>query len=251
MDTGRLVAALSAYGLPLRAALELGAEQGFRRVELDALASELDPSAFGESARRHLRKILYDLGLEPAGLSVRFPGVGLADPDTAEQRVDRLRAALELAQRLGAASTVVTLSGFDDARHGRLAEETLRVAADLADRIGAPLCVLDPQSPLQQSAQRVRACRCPALHVAMDTAWHSGPGGAAEHVGAAYLRDVRRAGQRFEEVDFGSGEVDFRSVLAGLEGAGGGATMILRPEAGGRVDALARGREYIASLSPR
>lgn len=251
MDTGRLVAALDAYALPLRAALERGASQGFRRVELSALAPELDPGACGESARRHLRKFLADLGLEPAGLSLRFPGAGLADPASAEQRLDRLRAALELASSLGARQASVTLSGFDDARSAGLAEEALRATAELADRVGTPVCVLDPRAPLDQCAQRVRACRCPALLVATDTAWHADTGAAARHIGAAYLRDVRRVGPRLEEVDFGAGEVDFRAVLAGLEGAGGGATLILRPEAGGRVDALVRGREYIASLSRR
>lgn len=253
MTAPHLLACLNSYRTDLRDALGTAVQQGYRRVEASALHADLNPRDFGESARRHLRKYLSDLGVSVDVLSANFPGLGLGDAARAAQRLDRVKAMLELAGSLRAPRALVSLSGFDDAATRELAGEMLRVVADLSDRHGIEIAVLDPLAKPEAAAERVRALGCPTLRTALDTA-HLAAAPAASAAGltaAAYLRDVTRGGEGVTEAPFGEGQVDFRGFLSSLAAGGAAPALIVRTDTLRAVDALARGREYISSLCGR
>lgn len=252
----RLSAWLPAYRLDLRAALQAAADQRYRRVHASALTGDLQPDQFSRSARRHLRKVLNDLGLQLEGLAAEFPGGGLADPLQAEHRAEQLQQTLELCADLGVRRSAVNIvgAGRDSAEAG-LSAEMLAVVAELADRFGVETAVQDPVSTPGELAKRLRALGCPSLRTALDTAALAGRAEQADEatglIGALYLRDVQRRGERIEETPFGYGEVDFPHVLALPDAVEQRASLIVRPELAGGVDALRQGREYITSLYNR
>ncbi len=130
MDAERLAAWLDSYRVGLRDSLEVAAEQGFALAQTDTVRGELNPHEFSESARRHLRKFVNGLGLRIDALAADFPGAGLADPADAERRVEHFRDLLRLCRDLQVPRALVTLTGFDSPRTGRLAEELLGVVAE-------------------------------------------------------------------------------------------------------------------------
>lgn len=241
---------LDSYGVALRPALQQATEGGFHRVHATALR-DLDAREFTRSARRHLGRHLRDLGLQLGSLTLDFSGRGLAEPDQAADRVERLAPTLELCRDLGVAQAGVTLAGFHDDRAGPLALELLEVVADVADRFGVPVAVRDPTGALNRDPAPLRALRCPQLLLAADTAAMPRTTEVADSldlVATAYLRDIRQHGTRHEEVPYGQGDVDFPAWLAGLATLPRRPELVVRRDAGAGVDALRQGREYIESL---
>jgi sugar phosphate isomerase/epimerase len=255
MASRRLAAWLDSYGAGLRGGLDLAAGQGYALVHADAARGELEPRQFPGSARRHLRRYLVDLGLQMDGLALDYPGLGLADPAYADQRVEQLKYLLEMCVDLRVPQAVVSLSGLADPRTAPLARELLGVVGDLADRCGIDVAVREPDSLPGLAAEQVRALGCPRLGIALDTAQLAPEPQAATPVAdlvrAVYLRDVRRGAGGFEEVAFGQGEVDFRALLARLDAAHTGASLVVRHAPEGGVDGLRQGREYMHSLIGR
>lgn len=255
MSSGRLSAWLDSYRLGLRDALQCAVGQGYRFVQANAARGELEAREFSRSARRHLRKYLQDLGLQLDALSADYPGLGLADPRHADARINHLKHVLELCADLHVRRAAVSLSGFDDQRTAPLARELLGIVADLSDRCGVTTSVLDPAATPESSARLVRSVGCAGLRLALDTA-HLSPtlaaaGQYADLVGVVYLRDIHRRGEHVEEVPFGQGEVDFPSLLAGLDAGGSDASLVVRRDAEAGVDALREAREYMLALLGR
>lgn len=253
-----LAAWLNAYRSDLRDALSRAAGDGFRAADTAIGRGFLEPADFGASAQRHLRKTLRDMGLRLDGVAVLTPGAGLADPQHASERMDRLRETVALGTALGVPRVTVNLSGFDDPRQGPLATELLAAVAELSDRFGVQIAVHDPLAPPDQTAARLSALGCPTMSLALDTARQVGPAQAADVVrmtGALHLRDVRRRQDGFEETAFGEGDVDFREWLAGLAAADRPPALVVRSDGARGVDALRQGREYIerirAGAAPR
>lgn len=246
---------LDSFGLDLRQALQSAARLGFHAVHANAAARELDPREFSQSARRHLRRFLGDLGLELGALALDYPGRGLADPEHAGERLETFRNMLPLCRDLGIRRAGVSLSGFDDDHAAPLACELLTEVAEQADRWGIDTAVCDPAAGPEASAPQVRVLACPHLHIAVDTARlvPGNPDAIADLdlVRAVYLRDVRRQAERVEEVAYGQGEVDFAALLARLEVVAQQAALVLRRDTPGGVDALGQGREYMESLMGR
>lgn len=255
MNGGRLSAWLDSYRLGLRDALACAAGQGYRLVQADAGRGEMEPRELSRSARRHLRKYLQDLGLRLDGVSADYPGLGLADPRHADARVDHLKRVLELCVDLHVGRAGISLSGFDDPRTAPLAREMLGVVADLSDRCGVTTSVLDPGAAPESTAALVRSVGCAGLRLALDTRHGSttlaAAGQYADLVGLVYLCDTRRRGESAEEVPFGQGEVDFASLLAGLDAGGSDASLVVRRSADAGVDALRQAREYMVTLLGR
>jgi sugar phosphate isomerase/epimerase len=255
MHPERLAAWLDSYRAGLRGGLEAAAGQGYRFVQANAAGGDLDPRDFSASARRDLAKYLQNMGLRLDALALDYPGAGLADPTAAGERVERLRATLEMCAALRAPRVAVSLSGFEDARTGPLARELLGVVADLADRAGVDASISGGADPPAVTAAQVRLLGCPHLHVALDTARLPGTPDAvvavADTVGAVTLRDVRRAGDQYVEVPFGAGDVDFLALLGQLHAAPADVSLVVRHDAAGGVDALRQGREHMASLFNR
>ncbi|HMQ14647.1 MAG TPA: hypothetical protein PKC49_01620, partial [Phycisphaerae bacterium] len=139
-----LAAWLDSYQRALRDALDASARDGFRRIHANTVTGALDPAEFSHTARRHLSRHLLGLGLTLDGLAADFDGLGLADPRLAEQRLDHLRATLELARELRTPLALVNIGGFGDPRSEPLAIELLEQTAELADRFGVRIAVRDP-----------------------------------------------------------------------------------------------------------
>lgn len=251
MDELTLAAWLGAYRLNLRESLQTAAGQGYRLVHAPTTTGDLNPREFADSARRHLRKYLQDLGLRLDGLAVLHPGLGLADPASADVRVSELRDALALAADLGVHRTTVRVGGLDDPRTRPLAEEMFGVVADLSERFGIATAVSSTADSPADVAVRVRALGTPRVGLAVDTAQLPAGGASADWVdllALAYLRDGRRGPTAFEETPLGQGDVDFAALLAQFEAAPHAPALVVRHDGPGGVDALRRGREYMRSL---
>jgi|GEM_PF-7108194 len=248
-----LAAWLDSYHTDLRTALDCAAEQEFRYVQANAARDEFDPRAWPPSARRHLRRYLRDRGLTLQGLTLEFPGAGLADPRAADARVARLRATLEMCADLGVRRAGVTLGGRSDPATADLARELLGVVAAEADRVGVLTTVSDPADPGDLPSV-VRATGAPLLRAGFDTAVHPAGGRSVSDLAAAgdvFLRDGRRRPHGFEETEFGAGDVDFARWLADVATAAPDAGLVLRRDTPGRVDALRKGRVYMEALLGR
>jgi len=254
MSTARLAAWLDSYRAPLKDALQAAVADGYHLLEANAARGEFDPRELGTSARRHLSRYVRNLGAELTALSIEWPGLGLADPRRADQRVDQLRRVLELCADLRVRHAGVSLSGFDHPKVAPLAQELLGVVGDLADRFGVDVVVHGGQPPSDALVQSIRAAQCPSLQIGVDTGHLVAGVEAVERyaalVGSVRLRDVRPAGAQVEEVPFGQGRVDFPALLARLEGGGYGGPFVVRRDQPG-IDAMRQGREYIASLIAR
>lgn len=254
MAAAELAAWLDSYGVVLRDSLRVAASQGYRLARANTASGELDPRAFTDSARRHLRKYLRDIGLQLDGLSLHYAGAGLADAATAAERLARLKGTLELCAALDVRHAGVSLGGFDDPRSAGLAREMVGEVADLADRIGVRTAILVPAGAWESAGAHVRRLGCPALRLAVDTAALPSAdalAAAADLLGDVHLRDVRPVGERVEEVPFGQGVVDFRALLAQVAAGPTDARLIVRHDGAGGVDALRQGREYMESMIGR
>ncbi len=256
MQPPELAAWLASYRVRLRDALQQAARDGFHLLHATATEPDLDPRDLTPSAERHLARTVRDLGLRLDCLALPYPGRGLADPAAAEARVDALRRTLELCRTLGVPRAAVRLSGFEDDATRPLARELLGVVADLADRTGTSVALHGAPASLAAAAAPVRALQLPLVRLGLDTGQLGSDTPAiapyADLLGSVHLRDVRRAGERMEEVPFGAGEVDFRDLLARLAGSDyAGPLVICRSPSAPVIDALRQGREYMAGLIER
>jgi sugar phosphate isomerase/epimerase len=248
-----LAAWLDSYQRALRDALDASARDGFRRVHANTVTGAIDPAGFSHTARRHLSRHLQGLGLTLDGLAADFDGLGLADPRLAEQRLDHLRATLELARELRTPLALVNIGGFGDPRSEPLAIELLEQTADLADRFGVRIAVRDPIGASAALAGQLGRLGAPQLAAAVDSLRAAGGADEAapllDHAGIVLLRDARRHGSRLEETAYGAGDVDFRGLLEGLRSREYSGPLVLRRDASGAaVDALRQGREYLEFL---
>jgi len=251
----RLAAWLDSYGVGLRTALETAARQGYRTVQASAIAGELRPREFSRSGRRHLRKFLKDLGLQLDACAANYPGAGLCDSAHADQRLAEFRDTLALCADLGAPRAGVTLGSLAAADETPLAREMLANVAEMASHFGITTAIHDQASPLPAAADEVRRLGCEHLRVAFDAAQSVAdpvdPALGADTLGTIYLRDVRRQGDAFEEVPYGRGEVDLRTLATLPDVISGHAALVLRRDPTAGVDALRQGREYILNFSDR
>lgn len=239
---------LESYRLPLRDALHAAAADGFRLLEANAARGELRPRDFPRSARRDLTRLLAHLGTGLVAISLDYPGAGLADPAAADARADELAHTLALCRDLGVRRAGVKLAGLADPDRAGLAREMLAQAADLANRYEVQLAVHPGPEDTAAAAAAVRTLDCPNLGLALDTAQPLSAAALAA-AGAVYLRDVQSVGGRIEEVPFGQGTVDLRTLLARLDQADyRGWLSVRRTAANLAPDEMRRGREYVAGL---
>ena len=130
----------------------------------------------------------------------------------------------------------------------------LPLAANLADQFGVELVIYAGTTGTEPAAQAVRRLGCAHVRIGLDTAHLASDLSivtrCADAAGLIYLRDVRTREDRIEEVPFGTGEIDFAELLVELGRHGFGGPFVVRRDAwAGEVDALRRGREYIALLA--
>lgn len=100
MTALRIALQTACFRRPLKDALRLAARLGADAVELDA-RSEIPPRQFQGTALRELRFLLDELGLRVAAVGFRTRR-GYDVADELERRIDGTKAAMKLAQALGA-----------------------------------------------------------------------------------------------------------------------------------------------------
>ncbi len=250
--TARLSAWLNSYRRDLRAALELAARDGFRRISANAPEVQLNPDQFSQSARRHLKRHLADLGLTLDALGAESGGLGLADPREGDRRIVQLKQTLTLCRDLGVSLASVDVGGLADQASAALARQALERCAALADASGVQIVVRGGDEPPALLRDQLRQIGYPGLLVGLDTAtFEPAPGAGLQWVGlvgGVALRDVRRSPTSIEETDYGAGQVEFVRFAAALEEAGYAGPLTLRRDGPCGVDALRRGRDYVQSL---
>lgn len=246
---------LDSYRRSLRDSLSAARADGFHSIVASTTQPDLNPRDFGDTARRHLAKHLRDLGLGLGALATPWPGRGLADPALGDERLAHFRQSLELCAALKVDCLTATLAGLGGEQPDPLALEALRAVADLADRTGVGVALHSPGDDSLRAAAQIRALGCPGVQLALDTAGTpiraTSAAPLAGCIGMAQLRDVRRGGERVEEVEFGQGDVDFAQFLAMLAETGCSGPLTVRRDGDAGVDALRRGRDYIESLLAR
>jgi len=249
---GRVAAWLPSYATDLKAALRFAARDGFRGVHADTAGTELEPREFSQSARRHLKRYLGELGLRLGSLYSAHPGSGLADPQWGEERFEQFRRTLEMCAEMRVGRAGVALHGLEDEARSHLAGEMLEAVAEVADRYGIDVSVHVGHDEAAATAEAIRRLGCRQLHVGSDSAELAGgkliPAPTLESVQTLHLRDVRRVGQQVEEVPFGRGEVDFAGIIGGLAEHSGDCDLVVRRDGAQGIDALRQGREYIERL---
>ena len=217
---------------PTKKALHTASGLGAEAVEIDARRT-FRPSAMTQSAIRHLRKTLEDLGLGVAALA--YPTRrGYEVIDDLEPRLEGTRAAMRLAYQLGTPHVVNHIGNIPDAETDPEAWNTLvQSLAELArfgQREGAWLTGLTGSAPLDAVVRLREHLPQGGLALAVDAGelvmHRIDPADFVRRLGAdvryAYLSDgVRDASRgRGMSVPIGRGAVDFPSLLGALEERG-------------------------------
>lgn len=251
----RIAAWLNSYKSAVLPALQAARRDGFSAVQLSA-AGELHPRELTASGRRHLYKILRDLGLHLPSIALEFPGAGLADPASADARIDAFRETLKLCADLRVPLAEVSIAGFEDARHASLARDVLKHAVEQADRGGVRLAIRSHSDDTITLARELGALDCPTAGLALHTDQLSSGSALNEQtvrlVASAALRDGRRVGGEFEETALGRGNVDLPAIVSTLEQEDfQGPLIVRRTSRSAAVDGLRADRDYVAALLSR
>ena len=222
---------LSSFGRPAKDALRSAADLAFRRVEMPAVDGDMDPARLSDSGRRHLSHYVAGLGLELSALGADLGGARFADQATLDQRLDKTRRVMELADRLGVPVVTTHLGSFDpNTLHESHLLEAVRWLAEMADRIGTRLAFetggVDPQA----TANLLKEVDCPLLGVCYDPGSLlidgfdslAGIEPLADRLILARASDAlagtsQRAGR---ETAIGQGQLDLAAYLADLGQAG-------------------------------
>ncbi|RME41750.1 MAG: hypothetical protein D6788_00560, partial [Planctomycetota bacterium] len=149
------------------------AEVGFQAVEIPAAEGEISPAALSTSGRRHLARFVEGLGLSLSVLSADLPGRRLTDPKTAQERVERTCAVIQLARDLHVpvvTSETGVLTHPDTGAPSPLALEGLARIGEVADGCAVTFALRTPQETGDRTASLLRMLDCPAIGVGFDPA---------------------------------------------------------------------------------
>ena len=233
--------------LPAKESLRKGAQLSFRAVELATVEGDVAPAALSSSGRRHLTRFIDGLGLNLAALVADVPGLRLTDPQTADERVERTLAILQLARDLKVPVVTASAGALTHPQTGDpspLAMEALQRIGEFADLHGVRYAIRPTCDGGDRLVSVLEALRCPALQVCLDPAAMvmSGvnPLSSIERLidqvalfhardGTAGVRDAGGGEVRWgRETALGEGDVDIAGVLAALEAADYHGPYILR-----------------------
>ena len=226
---------------PTKAALRIAAELAFRRLELPAARGELAPENLSQSGRRHLLRLVESYGLKIASLSVDVPGLRLTDPRTADERIARTCAALELAADLKVPVVTASVEALTDSKSGDPSAatiEALRKIGENADGRGVRYALRPTVDSHDHVGRLLKALACPALGVGLDPGalvMHGvNPLGRIEqvagHVALLHARDATAGSPDVPglEARLTEGDVDFVGLLGVLEAADYAGPFIVR-----------------------
>ena len=212
----------------------------FSALELGVDSGEVTPDALSESGRRHLARLVRSEGLSLAALASDARGVGIADPGSVDELVNRTGSALRLAGDMGVSlfsHDVGEILSLSDAERAT-AVEALRALAEQAERFGTVYAIRSRAGAPDEVSRLVKTVDCPLVRVAIDPAalLMSGfdplesLGGFGEQLVLAYVRDATRGSAEHvgHETALGQGRLELDAYLAGVDAAGCGSAPILR-----------------------
>jgi sugar phosphate isomerase/epimerase len=245
--------------IPAKEAIRTAGDLGFNAVELPAATGDLSPPNLSSSGRRHLLRYLKDLGLSLAALGADMPGSRFTDPGSADMRIEKTRAILELATELRThvvTASVGALTHPDTGEPSPTALEALAQIGDHADLLGTSFAIRPSYDSADRLARILDALGCPALKIGLDPAAMVmagiNPLSVIEHfpdqIAIVHARDATVGGahRSGRETSFGEGEVDLATVYAMLEASEYEGTHILRrTDSQSPVADLAKGREAL------
>jgi len=245
--------------LPAPEAIQQAAKMGYHLIELGTVGTEFEPRRFGQTARRHLRRFVLNLGLEIAALAADIGGKRFADPARVEEGFDRTRAAMEMAAQMHVPIVVTDLGPIAAPVEDAPVFEVLQSLGQIADATGTFLALRTGYCEPRFLADLVSRLGCPMIRVCYD------PGGLliagfeplagieplADQIILAYLRDaIAGSGEGVgRETPLGAGQIDLAAYVAYLHEAGYfGPQIVRRMHAAEPVAELAKARELLDAL---
>lgn len=244
---------------PFKKALHIAAELGVQAVQIEA-RGELDPAQLTQTGIRHIRKMLEDWNLRVSAVRFR-PALSYYNPDRLEARIAATQRAMELAYKLGAGLVVGRIGRIPppDTQDHRLLTEVVTDLGRYGQRIGAILATETGSESGAELARFIHQLPEGTLGVDFNPAnllieGHS-IDEAIERLGQHVLcvqatdalRDV--AAGTAVRVEVGRGNVDYPSLLAGLDAWGYQGYWTLQPTGGGDPQAeLARSARFLRTL---
>jgi sugar phosphate isomerase/epimerase len=230
---------LDSFGQPVKQALATAHEMGFGAIELPAASGEVAPSSLGQSGRRHLKRVVSNLGLTFSSLGGDPGGRRFADQQQAERHIETTRGILEMAAEMQVPVVTTHLGRFtEDPRDLSLLREVLHEVGQQADRTGRFVAVETASLKPEELARILKDVNCSWLGACCDPANMLIEGADpiqaveahADHIWLARARDAVAGSpqQPGYETNIGSGEMDWTRYLASLEQAGYGRSPFVR-----------------------
>jgi sugar phosphate isomerase/epimerase len=224
----RIGIVVESTGLSLRPAIAQAAKMAAEGIQVNA-QGDLSPVLLGETGRREFRNLLRSFNQELAALNVPLRR-GLDCAEDLQQRLDYLRAVMQLAFDLGARRVIAPCPAIpaDDATpRAQTLRESLRVLGEHGDRIGTVLAVEIGFDPAEKVKQYLAGFDSGSLKVTFDPAnflmhGHDPLAGLAplkDFLAHVHARDARAASlsRGLEEVPLGAGDIDWMAFTATLQ----------------------------------
>ncbi|MCS7303977.1 MAG: sugar phosphate isomerase/epimerase [Thermoguttaceae bacterium] len=244
---------------PFKQALDTAAQLGVQAVQIEA-RGELDPAQLSQTGIRHIRKMLEDWNLRVSAVRFR-PTLSYYNLDRLEARIEATQRAMELAYKLGAGLVVGRIGRIPppDSSEHRLLTEVVTDLGRYGQRVGAMLATETGSEPGSELARFIQQLPEGSLGVDLNPANLVVENHSIEeaietlgkHVLCVQATDALRdaAAGTAVRVELGRGNVDYRSLLAGLDGWSYQGYWTLQPAGGGDPKAeLLRSIRFLRSL---
>lgn len=241
MNNFRLGVVLESLGLPVRGGLAAAAKLGVQGVQVDAVG-DLAHDRLGTTGRREFRNLLrsFDQTLAAVGVPLRH---GLDTFAHQQQRLDHIKAVMQMAYDLGARQVVVPLPrlpdpdekpaadatpflSFKEPSKAEVLKDSLLALGSHGDRIGVSVCLETGLDAAAAVAAHLGGFESGSLKVTFDPANFLTNGhdplnslmSLGRWVSHVHARDVRTgtAAGGAKEVAVGAGEIEWLSLAAGL-----------------------------------
>jgi sugar phosphate isomerase/epimerase len=262
MTTPQLGIDLQDLRTDAKSALRQAAQMEFRAVELPAAEGETTPESLSSSGRRHLQRLVADLGLDMSALSADFPGLRLSDSTSSDERVERTGASLALAADMAVPLVTASVGALTHPQTGQPSDaaiSALRRIGEFADSRDRIFAIRPSHDTVDRLAAVLAAVGCPWIRIGLDpaamlmsgvnplaTMQRIGPQVSLIHMRDAVPGHPDHPGQ---ETRLGEGEVDVRGLLAALnEWEYQGPLILRRTDSASPASDLASAREFLRRM---
>ncbi len=245
-----------------KSALRTAAQMEFRAIELPAAHGETTPQELSSSGRRHLQRMVADLGLNMSALTADFSTLRLSDPRAIDERVERTRAILDLAADLSVQVVTASVGALTHPQTGEPSDAAiaaLRQIGEFADSRNRVFAIRPSYDSAERLAAVIKTVDCPLIRIGLDPAamlmaglnpmailQQLGPQVSLIHMRDAVPGVPDRPGQ---ETRLGDGEVDLRGLVSALsDWEYSGPLILRRTDSASPVSDLASAREFLRKM---